>query len=648
MHHGTNKIYMFKDDQVAQLTGSTMDPGYPKSIKDVFHGLPDYMQDGISAALWRGSNDKVYFFEREPRTSLNAYVRFSDTTQPVDSGYPKYVGGLDKAQAEALWRDPAQDELGVGSGDAGYQDYVEQLNQSLGTEWGVVAFITKYPCGWFAYAGTPKIVMAWSEYDDFDRVFAHETGHMFGAPDEYTSSNCDCDSEYGRFFRADNGNCRLCAGSISMDSGYPRPIAGNWQNLPASFTSGIDAAFWRQDNKRVYFFKGSEYVRLKDTTMDAEYPKQISSRWTIPASFQTGIDAAMWRKSNNKIYMFKGSQYIRLTGTTVDSGYPNSIANHWHGLPSSFHQDIDAVVWREMNDKIYMFKGSQYARFTGSTMDSGYPRSIVSGWRELPASFRTGISAALMHRDRKKIYLFDRNEYAGMSDGVPCLMASNSAQLCSYTPKHFGWGAFLKKIDAAVWRKDNGRTYLFSGGWYARYSDIDQGMDAEYPKKIAGNWQNLPEEFQSNLDAALYRDSNDKLYFFKGDKYVRLTGSTMDPNYPKFIASHWHGLPSNFEQGIDAAFLRASNGKIYMFKGDRYVRLTEAQVDPGYPKSISAGWPGLPSSFESRIDAALMRWDTHQIYLFHALRYVRYTNVEDGIDPTYPNWINKNWMPFPR
>jgi len=46
--------------------------------------------------------------------------------------------------------------------------------------------------------------------------------------------------------------------------------------------------------------------------------------------------------------------------------------------------------------------------------------------------------------------------------------------------------------------------------------------------------------------------------------------------------------------------------------------------------------------------AAMMRLDTNQIYMFSGRRYVRYSNVSNGIDPGYPNWVDKNWMPFPR
>jgi Hemopexin len=363
--------------------------------------------------------------------------------------------------------------------------------QEQGADWGVVAFVTKYPTYWGGYASTPKIVMRWKAgNDNFDRVLAHETGHTFGAPDEYAASKCDCAKTYGRFFTAKNGNCALCASKLTMAEEYPKTIANNWHGLPPEFEAGIDAAVFRDVNQRVY--------------------------------------------------MFKGDQYIRMTNTTVDAGYPEPIAGNWHGLPASFEQGIDAALFRKSNGKLYFFKGNQYVRLTGSTVDPGYPKHIASNWHGLPASF------------------------------------------------------------------------------------------------------------EASIDAALWRPSNQKTYFFKGGQYVRLTETTVDRGYPKPIADNWHGLPPEFEAGIDAAFWRKSNGKIYLFKDNQYVRLTETTVDRGYPKPIADKWEGLPTSFQQKIDAAMMRLDTNQIYMFSARRYVRYSNVSNGIDPGYPNWVDKNWMPFPR
>jgi hypothetical protein len=82
------------------------------------------------------------------------------------------------------------------------------------TRWGYCAFFTKYPVQHFAYARKPWIVMrhdndGWG-VENIDRVFAHETGHIFGCPDEYEASKCSCEQRFG-FLRAPNGNCKTCA-----------------------------------------------------------------------------------------------------------------------------------------------------------------------------------------------------------------------------------------------------------------------------------------------------------------------------------------------------------------------------------------------------------------------------------------------------
>ncbi|MFC5286952.1 hypothetical protein ACFPM7_07800 [Actinokineospora guangxiensis] len=120
------------------------------------------------------------------------------------------------AEKEPLWRDPAMAALGFGAGLAGVSAYAESLRTGLSTDWAYVAFFTKYPLKHFGYAsiGGPRLVMAYANNgwgpDNIDRVFAHETGHIFGAPDEYASSGCTCGGSWG-FFGKPNANCDNCA-----------------------------------------------------------------------------------------------------------------------------------------------------------------------------------------------------------------------------------------------------------------------------------------------------------------------------------------------------------------------------------------------------------------------------------------------------
>jgi len=115
---------------------------------------------------------------------------------------------------EALWRDPALVSLGFPTGIEGVQELAEKTRDDLGTTWSYVAFFTLYPVNWFAYAIKPYIVMNYNNGrwtpKNIDRVFQHETGHIFGAPDEYREANCNCEERYG-FLQEINGNCEVCA-----------------------------------------------------------------------------------------------------------------------------------------------------------------------------------------------------------------------------------------------------------------------------------------------------------------------------------------------------------------------------------------------------------------------------------------------------
>jgi hypothetical protein len=117
---------------------------------------------------------------------------------------------------EARWRDPLLAKMGYDAGMAGVDAYCADLRSNLSTERAYCAFFTKYPLGHFAYAslGGPRLVMnyhndGWHP-DNIDRVYAHETGHIFGAPDEYRASGCDCGGSWGTS-GGPNANCENCA-----------------------------------------------------------------------------------------------------------------------------------------------------------------------------------------------------------------------------------------------------------------------------------------------------------------------------------------------------------------------------------------------------------------------------------------------------
>ncbi|WP_108882822.1 hemopexin repeat-containing protein [Anderseniella sp. Alg231-50] len=175
----------------------------------------------------------------------------------------------------------------------------------------------------------------------------------------------------------------------------------------------IDAAVFA--NGRSYFFKGSQYFRLRHSKVEAGYPKSMALWKNLPVSFQSGIDAALYLPDNRKIYFFKGDQYVRLTVNAVDPGYPKPISI-WKGLPRSFHSGIDAAVYQ--NGSVYFFKGRRYVRFANGRMVKGYPRKLPGEWG-LPSGFRRGIDAAFEMGTNKRHYVFRSNRYVRLRGREP-------------------------------------------------------------------------------------------------------------------------------------------------------------------------------------------------------------------------------------
>jgi hypothetical protein len=132
-------------------------------------------------------------------------VQIDRAPDPTKSGYEPL---------ESHWRDPAMIKLGFAGNMLGVYEYVKTIRRNLGTKWGYVGLFTKYPTEHFAYALKPKLVMQYSNDgwgpDNIDRVFTHESGHIFGCPDEYASSGCDCTTKFG-YLREPNRNCQNCA-----------------------------------------------------------------------------------------------------------------------------------------------------------------------------------------------------------------------------------------------------------------------------------------------------------------------------------------------------------------------------------------------------------------------------------------------------
>ena len=129
----------------------------------------------------------------------------------------------DWIDCENKFADPTLQALKYPAGQTGKNQLAQFYKDQDQSDGAYLAFFSKYNQSHFAYAyyGKGPVYMQYSNDDwgpdQIDRVFAHETGHIFNAPDEYTG--CLCAKEYGKgSCNATNANCNNSKGVDCISS----------------------------------------------------------------------------------------------------------------------------------------------------------------------------------------------------------------------------------------------------------------------------------------------------------------------------------------------------------------------------------------------------------------------------------------------
>ncbi len=201
------------------------------------------------------SDGLAFWTARSSRPSPLTFVLDNQGTQPTS------CEPITRPQAdEAKWAADVLTAMGFPATPADYYTVARSLAASrrtaLGADWGYIIFVVdslndgdgEFSDGWFAYAylNGPFMVMTYDNdgwgISRMNLVTAHETGHTFGALDEYTASNCSTSDSWG-YLNAANTSCNN--GGTTTDTS----IMGEWweQSDPAVdvSTSARGAIGWR-------------------------------------------------------------------------------------------------------------------------------------------------------------------------------------------------------------------------------------------------------------------------------------------------------------------------------------------------------------------------------------------------------------------
>jgi hypothetical protein len=129
-------------------------------------------------------------------------------------------------------------------------------------------------------------------------------------------------------------------------------------------------------------FEKGKCLRLQidgDTSRVAEgYPMAINKAW--PGVDFDRVDATVAVAASNRVYFFRGSEYIRVEydGQVIGNPKRNPIEGHWPGVVFA---RLDAAFYYG-NSKAYFFSGDQYIRYDLALgcADPGYPRYLSSNY----------------------------------------------------------------------------------------------------------------------------------------------------------------------------------------------------------------------------------------------------------------------------
>ncbi|XP_070554810.1 matrix metalloproteinase-19-like [Ptychodera flava] len=234
--------------------------------------------------------------------------------------------------------------------------------------------------------------------------------------------------------------------------------------LMAPFYSGYDPDFSlpQDDISGIQALYGELEADEDDSTDDMVMETPDACNTTFDTVFMDGRE---------NTYVTKGGYIWLVLSNGVAENYPKKIGEVYPGLPN----DITAAFTSPWTHRTFFFKGRRIWRYTGQTLDEGYPkRTDNTGLPRRP-------DGVFVWSGDGKIYVFKGSRYYIWNEFTEKVYPGAVRRI----RKH--WRGLPKGIDAAFQWK-NRRTYFFKDGEYWRYDDLAMEVEAGYPKSTARWW----------------------------------------------------------------------------------------------------------------------------------------------------------------
>ncbi|MFI9556382.1 Tc toxin subunit A-related protein [Nonomuraea endophytica] len=685
--------YLFSGGQYVRYTDDrfhVVDDGYPRALSALsgeprLSGLRTPL-DGLDAAFADRRNVYLFRGDRCHVVSDTLYRRYDGV--PVTCAFLE--DGAIMAERDGAWRHLPAIEAGPSGGDLTRPRTLRTVPESF--RGGLDAVLTGADGTTYLFKGAACLnVRLGKEYP-----LAEEWGHPHNRIYHDNKVDAAFVGRDGKTYLFSGDQFVSYTGAATVTDADPQPIAAHWGGLTsvalAYVRNGTTYLFEKPDpggKTRYVAYSGTSYAEP-----DLGYPVTADSGfWDVPDHYRVEghpiPDAVLFQ--DQTMLLLYGEQCVQYDERAAHWSYPRPVARIWPGYdrdlepgdalrtaftaadgatyfffkehytrygepPAPIRErwgrsrnpfvaeggTIDAAVVTGRHT--YLFSGPRYVRYTGPEYrytDPGYPRPIAGNLRAeepfaaLPEAFDDVERVDAVLASPRNVYVFA---------GGACHVAARTAAATD------GLGQLGRvrnvlaergRVDAAL--VSDGRTYLFSGDQYVRYTGTAFAhVDDGYPRTIAAGLpgelpglRDLPPDFQDGIDAAFAAPSG--VYLFKGRNYL-------DKGRARPVAGTWGRVRNAFTGPIDAAFATPA-GEIFAFRAGQYVRYRPGvldQVEPGYPRTVQDDWGDLPDTFERGPDAAFTFHE--RTYLLQQGRFVRYSGPGFArIDRTFPQEVRHRW-----
>ena len=302
--------------------------------------------------------------------------------------------------------------------------------------------------------------------------------------------------------------CEFC-----REAGTSRWIATprTWGLIRNNFADPerIDTAF-RDAEGKTYLFSGDQYVRYSGGRLRAGrrgLPPEDRGELGRRRAARARCRRDSRRRSTRPSRAWTAGPTCSRAGSTPRPATRRTrpVGERWGRVRNAFLDAgrIDAAYAED--SALYLLLGDQVVRYVdcienaGVQVDEGYPRRLEQHFPDLPAEFETRDRGGLRRARRGRAAVQGRPDGHPPGDRIVRRVDRRWAQLGPVLP--------TGTVDAAFVGLD-GKTYLFSGDRYVRYSGADYShVDAGYPRLIARDWGGM-----TSVDVAFVLDGRTHLF----------------------------------------------------------------------------------------------------------------------------------------